>query len=76
MDHNIRILKLSPWERILFSDANSGAVSQQNPQFSWNTKNNFTVNKSCSLDPVLSHMNSVHIFTRYVSEIHFNVIML
>jgi hypothetical protein len=57
-----------PWK------ATSRSVLQEIPLLLWNPKVQYQFHKRPPLVPVLSQMHPVHIFPRYFSEIHSNIL--
>jgi hypothetical protein len=60
----------------LYWEADSSSPSQNIPHILWNPKVYYHVYKCPLLDPVLSHMNPLHILPSYFFNIHFNLISL
>jgi hypothetical protein len=64
-------MELSPsWEAV------NCAATKEFPSILWNPKVQYRVQKSPPLDPILSHIDPVHITPFYFSKIHFNIVQL
>jgi len=62
-------------ERCLHREADSRSVGQKIPHILHNPKFHYRVHMSRLLDPILSPLNSAHLFTPYILKIHFNIIL-
>jgi hypothetical protein len=57
-------------------ESNSHSASQEILCLLWNPNIHFGVHKSPPLVPILSQMNTVHIFPSYFPKVHYNIILL
>jgi len=71
---NISCNCLSSWSRGLLQEF-SHSNSQEIIRLLWNPKVHIRVHNSPPFAPVSSEINPIHIFTPYLFEVHFNIIL-